>query len=80
MGLQLLKSALVFSDEADKNAAQVKTAADSTGDAEIDALVAERTEAKKMKNYARSDEIRAMLKERGIILEDTPQGTIWKRA
>ena len=80
LGLQLLKSALAFSDEADKNAAQVKTAADSTGDAEIDALVAERTEAKKMKNYARSDEIRAMLKERGIILEDTPQGTIWKRA
>ena len=80
LGLQLIQSALDFSDEADKKAAEVKSTSDSTGDAEIDALVAERTEAKKLKNYARADEIRTQLKERGIILEDTPQGTIWKRA
>ncbi|MBR6594489.1 MAG: cysteine--tRNA ligase [Clostridia bacterium] len=49
-------------------------------EAEIEALVAERTAAKKEKNYKRADEIRAMLSERGIIIEDTPQGPKWKRA
>ncbi len=80
LGLQLIKSALAFCDESDKKAQEVKSASDSTGDEEIDALVAERIEAKKRKNYARADEIRAALKEKGIILEDTPQGTTWKRA
>ncbi|MBQ7578015.1 MAG: cysteine--tRNA ligase [Synergistaceae bacterium] len=46
---------------------------------EIEALIQERTQARKAKNFARSDEIRDMLKSRGIILEDTPQGTKWKR-
>jgi cysteinyl-tRNA synthetase len=52
----------------------------SSGDAGIEALIAERNEARKNKNFARSDEIRASLQQRGIILEDTPQGTRWKRA
>ena len=47
--------------------------------AEIEKLIQERTEARKSKNFARSDEIRDMLKARGIVLEDTPQGTKWKR-
>lgn len=53
-----------------------------TGDdeAQIEQLIAERAEAKKNKNWARADEIRNDLKARGIILEDTPQGTTWKRA
>ena len=46
---------------------------------EIERLIQERTDARKAKNFARSDEIRNMLKERGIVLEDTPQGTKWKR-
>lgn len=46
---------------------------------EIEALIAERIEARKTKDFARSDEIRALLAKRGIILEDTPQGTRWKR-
>ena len=45
---------------------------------EIEKLIAERAEAKKQKNYARSDEIRDELKAKGIILIDTPQGTTWK--
>jgi len=45
---------------------------------EIEALIAERSAAKKAKNYQRADEIRNMLKERGILLEDTPQGTTWR--
>jgi cysteinyl-tRNA synthetase len=49
-------------------------------DAEIEALIDERHEARKNKNYKRSDEIRAILNQKGIILEDTPQGTRWKRA
>ncbi len=46
----------------------------------IEELIAERTEAKKNKDYARADAIRNELKEQGIILEDTPQGVKWKRA
>lgn len=45
----------------------------------INALVEERIQAKKDKDFRRSDEIRDMLKEEGIILEDTKDGTRWKR-
>lgn len=48
-------------------------------DDDIEALINERTEAKKAKNFARADEIRDMLKDKGIILEDTRQGVKWKR-
>jgi len=48
-------------------------------DARIDALISERSCAKKDKNYARADEIRNQLSAEGIILEDGPSGTIWKR-
>ncbi|NIK72291.1 cysteine--tRNA ligase [Paenibacillus sp. BK720] len=48
-------------------------------DDEIDALIAERTEARKTKNWARADEIRNLLTEKGIALEDTPQGIRWRR-
>ena len=47
--------------------------------AEIEKLIQERTDARKAKNFKRSDEIRDALKARGIVLEDTPQGTKWKR-
>jgi len=43
-------------------------------------LIEERNEAKKAKNYKRADEIRDTLKEKGIILEDSPSGTSWRRA
>jgi cysteinyl-tRNA synthetase len=49
------------------------------GDADIDALVAERHEAKKAKNFARADEIRNDLAARGIVIEDTPQGPKWRK-
>lgn len=48
-------------------------------DEEVERLIAERTEARKNKNWARADEIRDLLAERGIILEDTPQGVRWRR-
>ena len=48
-------------------------------DDEIEALIEERNNARKEKNFARADEIRDMLKENGIILEDTRGGVKWKR-
>ena len=48
-------------------------------DSEIESLVAERTAAKKSKNFARADQIREQLLEQGIILEDTKSGVRWKR-
>jgi len=51
----------------------------SAEDEAIDALVAERTAARKGKDFARSDAIRAELAARGIILDDTPHGTVWHR-
>jgi cysteinyl-tRNA synthetase len=48
-------------------------------DEEIDQLIQERNQARKDRNFSRSDEIRDQLKEMNIILEDTPQGTRWKR-
>lgn len=47
---------------------------------EIEKLIEERQQARKNKNYKRSDEIRDYLKNKGIILEDTPQGVRWKKA
>lgn len=49
-------------------------------DADVDALIKERDAARETSNFARSDEIRDELAARGIILEDTPQGTRWRRA
>ena len=45
---------------------------------EIEALIAERIAAKKAKDYARADEIRKSLSDRGVTLIDTPQGTQYK--
>jgi cysteinyl-tRNA synthetase len=41
-------------------------------------MVAERIQAKKDKNFARADEIRIILSQKGIMLEDTKEGTRWK--
>ena len=49
-------------------------------DEDIEALIAERQQARKDKNFARADEIRDELMAKGIILEDTREGVRWKRA
>ena len=49
-------------------------------DSEIEALIEQRTAARKAKNWAEADRIRDELKARGIILEDTPQGVKWHKA
>lgn len=48
-------------------------------DEEIQALIDERNNARKNKNFQRADEIRDQLKEQGIVLEDTADGVVWKR-
>jgi cysteinyl-tRNA synthetase len=59
----------------------IRPASNETGlsDAEIEAKIAERNQARKSRNFARSDEIRKELLELGIVLEDTKEGTRWKR-
>ncbi len=48
-------------------------------DAEIEKLIAERTAAKKARDFARADAVRTQLSDQGIILEDTKDGIRWKR-
>ncbi len=79
LGLNLVNTALDSYIQSNQQENMAKSSEESTGDMEIDALVAERNLAKKEKNYSRSDEIRDILKERGIVLTDTTEGTTWRR-
>jgi cysteinyl-tRNA synthetase len=47
--------------------------------AEIEDLIARRTRARKERNFQEADRIRALLGERGVVLEDGPAGTTWRR-
>ena len=48
-------------------------------DEDIESLIAERTQAKKTRNFARADQIRNELAEKGVVLEDSKDGVRWKR-
>ncbi|MFD1217830.1 MULTISPECIES: cysteine--tRNA ligase [Microbulbifer] len=52
---------------------------DEISESEIEALIAERQQSKKDKNFARADEIREELKAKGVVLEDSREGTKWRR-
>ena len=54
-------------------------AAQGLTDETIEALVAERTQAKKQRNFARADQIRNELAEKGVVIEDSKDGAHWKR-
>ena len=71
LSLDLLEGAATLTAQAEEKPAE--------DDAEILAMIEARTAAKKAKNYAEADRIRAVLAERGITLIDTPQGTQYKR-
>ncbi|MDE3104968.1 MAG: cysteine--tRNA ligase [Acidobacteriota bacterium] len=81
---ELTKAALAWA-EAEGRMAEVapevleKFGANSLSDAAIEALVAERTQAKKTRNFARADAIRNELLAKGILLEDSKDGVRWKR-
>ena len=78
---EALESAKLFFDKTNKILGYLYQEEKNSGeDAEIDALVAERSAARKAKDFKRSDEIRDMLAARGILIEDTSQGPRWKRA
>jgi cysteinyl-tRNA synthetase len=49
-------------------------------DAAIERMIAERAAAKKARNFAEADRLREVLKTQGIVLDDSPQGTSWRRS
>jgi cysteinyl-tRNA synthetase len=51
----------------------------SLSDGDVETLIEERKQAKKSRNFTRADEIRAILVEKGILIEDTKDGVRWKR-
>ena len=78
---ELTRSALAWAEAEGRlgEADEAVVATLSLTDADIDALVAERTLAKKQRNFGRSDAIRNELLEKGILLEDSKDGVRWKR-
>ena len=52
---------------------------DETIDEDIEKFIKEREEARKQKKFEKADEIRNKLKDMGVILDDTPNGTKWKK-
>jgi cysteinyl-tRNA synthetase len=75
------RKALAWAEQAGRMAevAPELVARQSLSDEAIDALVAERTLAKKQRNFARADQIRNELAEKGIVIEDAKDGVRWKR-
>ena len=82
MGLELLEKGEALRKEQQaqaKSAPQGEFTIQGEGDAEIDALVLARAQAKKAKDFAQADKIRDELKARGIEITDMPKGAAWKR-
>jgi cysteinyl-tRNA synthetase len=65
--------------EVDRRLAIIPEEEVATRDEEIEALIAQRNEARRNRDFAKSDSIRKELLERGIHIEDTREGTKWRR-
>jgi cysteinyl-tRNA synthetase len=76
---ETLRAALSEYDELCSVLGLVYNLKDDSLDAEVEALIAKRTEARKARDFATADAIRDQLKEMGVVLEDTPQGVKWSR-
>jgi len=76
-----IPSALELLDEFDRIFDVLRPSRGEEGvtDAQVEALIAERAQAKKTRDFARADQIRQQLLDGGIILEDTKEGARWKR-
>ena len=83
LSLNLIEAADALRAAEEKAVAEAAAAADALKDdfdREIEALIAQRAAAKKEKNFAEADRIRAYLAERGVTLKDSSQGTTYERA
>jgi cysteinyl-tRNA synthetase len=78
LGSEAAGEALGFVREANHVLAVIQTE-DQLLDADVEQLIAERQAARKARDFARADAIRDELAAKGIALEDTPQGVVWKR-
>jgi len=78
---EITRAAIAWAEREDRmdEVAKELVATLAFSDADIDALVAERTQAKKTRNFARADAIRNELLAKGILLEDSKDGVRWKR-
>jgi cysteinyl-tRNA synthetase len=78
---EIARGALQWAEEEGRSdeAAPELVAAYSLSDQQIDALLAEREQARRARNFARSDSIRKELAALGIVIEDSKDGARWKR-
>lgn len=79
ISLDVIKNAFAFIKKQEEEKAKENSHEGDPEADEINALVEERTNAKKEKDFAKSDKIRDELAARGITIIDTPDGAIWKR-
>jgi cysteinyl-tRNA synthetase len=68
----------LFQQEPETFFSQVSDGGERIDPAMVEALIQERAQARGRKDWARADEVRNRLKEIGVILEDSPQGTTWR--
>jgi cysteinyl-tRNA synthetase len=78
---EITRRALDYAEQSGRldDVAPELVASQSLTDEAVDALVAERTQAKKQRNFARADQIRNELTEKGVVIEDSKDGVHWKR-
>lgn len=71
---------LLYQDPEEWFRAGSASAGQGIGESEIEALIQKRADARKAKDFATADAVRKELADKGVIIEDTPAGTQWKRA